>query len=161
MAVSWILAQSVLVITAAILIYTAVADLKHYQIKNEVVLVLAGLFLLHTFLHGAWTTLFWNFGFALLLFLIMLIFYSRNMIGGGDLKLLTVTFLWIGPFCAALFSVFLLVFVGVHTLAAKLNLVEIQLKDGRRSIAFAPSIAAALIAVFLTGCINHQHVGML
>lgn len=150
-----ILAQSVLVITAAVLIHTAVADLKHYQIKNEIILLLAGLFLVYTFLSNTWTSLYWNFGFALFLFLIMLIFYSRHMIGGGDLKLLTVTFLWTGPFCAAQFSVFLLIFVGLHTLAAKLGFVEMQLKEGRRSIAFAPSIAAALIAVFLSGCLNN------
>jgi prepilin peptidase CpaA len=151
---SAILSQTVLFLTAGVLFYVAFIDLKHYKIRNEVILVLAALFLLHIFLSGHWFTLLWNFGYAALLFMIMVYFYSKNLMGGGDLKLLTVAFLWTGPFCAVPFAVFLLLFVGIHTLAAKLKLVELQIKNGHRLIAFAPSIAAALIAVFMVGCLN-------
>ena len=95
-----IAAHTVLILTGAVLFYVAFTDLKHYKIRNDFILILTGLFFLHAFLSGRWTTLPWNLGFAALLFLIMLYPYSKKMMGGGDLKLLTVAILWVGPFCA-------------------------------------------------------------
>jgi prepilin peptidase CpaA len=146
--------QEVLILTGATLFYVAITDLKHYKIRNEVILVLAALFFLHAFLSGRWTTLHWNLGFAALLFLIMLYYYSQNLMGGGDLKLLTVAILWVGPFCVLTFALFLFLFAGIHTLAVKLKLVEAQKVNGQTRIAFAPSIASALIGVFIVGCLR-------
>ena len=149
-----ITSQVVLILTAAMLFYVALTDLKHYKIRNEVILVLAALFFLHAVLSGRWTILHWNLGFAALLFLIMLYFYSMKLMGGGDLKLLTVAFLWVGPFCSLPFALFLLLFAGVHVLAVKFKLLEGQIANGRTKLAFAPSIAAALISVFMAGCLQ-------
>ena len=146
--------QIVLILTAAVLFYVALTDLKHFKIRNEFILVLAGLFFLHAFLSGRWTTLHWNLGFAALLFLIMLYFYSMKMMGGGDLKLLTVALLWVGPFCAFPFALFLLLFVCIHIIAVRLKLVQAQVVSEKKWIPFAPSIAAALISVFLAGCLR-------
>lgn len=146
--------QTILILTAAVLFYVALTDLKHYKIRNELVLVLAGLFFLHAFLSGRWTTLHWNLGFAAILFVIMLYPYSMKMMGGGDLKLLAVAILWVGPFCALPFSLFLLLFAGVHALAVKFKLVEGKAIGEQQSVAFAPSIAAALISAFLVGCLR-------
>ena len=77
-----------------------------------------------------------------------------KLMGGGDLKLLTVAFLWVGPFCALPFALFLLLFSGIHILAVKFKLVEAQIANGRTHLAFAPSIAAALICVFMVGCLQ-------
>jgi Flp pilus assembly protein protease CpaA len=86
----------------------------------------------------------------------MLYAYSLRLMGGGDLKLLTVALLWVGPFCAAPFALFLLFFAGIHTLAAKLKFVESRVEGERKkeAIPFAPSVAAALISVFMVGCLN-------
>jgi len=151
---SSIASQVVLILTAAMLFYVALTDLKHYKIRNEVIFVLAALFFLHVVLSGRWTVLHWNLAFAALLFLIMLYFYSMKLMGGGDLKLLTVAFLWVGPFCALPFALFLLLFVGIHILVVKFKLGEAQIKNGRTHLAFAPSIAAALISVFMVGCLR-------
>ena len=149
-----IASQIVLILTAAVLFYVALTDLKHYKIRNELILVLTGLFFLHAVLSGRWTALPWNLGFAAILFLIMLYPYSMKMMGGGDLKLLTVAILWVGPFCALPFALFLLFFAGIHAFAVKLKLVEGKVLGKRQSVAFAPSIAAALISVFLVGCLR-------
>ena len=149
-----IAAQTVLIFTGAALFYVAFTDLKHYRIRNELILILTGLFFLHAFLSGRWTTLPWNLGFAALLFLIMLYPYSMKMMGGGDLKLLTVAILWVGPFCALPFALFLLLFAGIHAVAVKFKLVEGKAVGERQSVAFAPSVAAALIGVFLIGCLR-------
>ena len=146
--------QAVLILTAGVLFYVALMDLKHYKIRNEFILVLTALFFVHAFLSGRWVTIQWNFGFALLLFVIMLYFYVKKMMGGGDLKLLTVALLWVGPFCALPFALFVLLFVCVHLVAIKLKLVETQVLNGKKWIAFAPAVAAALVSVFIAGCLQ-------
>ena len=149
-----IASQTVLILTGAVLFYVALTDLKHFKIRNELILVLTGLFFLHAILSARWTTLPWNFGFAAILFLIMLLPYSMKMMGGGDLKLLTVAILWVGPFCALPFALFLLLFAGIHALAVKFKLVETKMLGKQHSVALAPSVAAALISVFLIGCLR-------
>ena len=146
--------QAVLLLTGGLLFYMALTDLKHFKIRNEFVLVLAALFILHAFISGRWVIMQWNFGFALLLSLIMFYFYLKNMMGGGDLKLLTVALLWVGPFCALPFALFLLLFVCIHIAAVKLKLIEARVVSGKDWIAFAPSVAAALISVFIAGCVR-------
>jgi prepilin peptidase CpaA len=149
------LANSVLVITAAILFHAALTDLKRYQIRNELIVVLAWLFFLHAFLSGRWPGIVWNIGLALLIFAVMLYFYSQNLLGGGDVKLLTVAFLWAGVDCALPFAILLSLFATVHVIAGKLGWVVLQRvgEDKRSRIAFAPSVAAALIGIFMLGCL--------
>src|SRR5262245_46867246 len=149
-----IASQTVLILTAVVLFYVALTDLKHYKIRNELILVLTGLFFLHAILSGRWTMLPWNLGFAAVLFLMILYPYSKKMMGGGDVKLLTVAILWVGPFCALPFALFLLLFATIHGLAAKFKLVEGKAVGKRQSVAFAPSVAASLISVFLIGCLR-------
>jgi prepilin peptidase CpaA len=149
-----ILSHIVLVITAGVLFYVALTDLKHYKIRNEFILVLVGLFLLHAVLSGRWIELHWNIGLAFVTFVLMLFAYARNMMGGGDLKILTVAFLWVGLHCALPFAILLLIFATFHTLAAWVGWVDAQRADGRTRIAFAPAVAAALIGSFMLGCVQ-------
>jgi Flp pilus assembly protein protease CpaA len=76
------------------------------------------------------------------------------LMGGGDLKLMTVALLWTGPHCALPFLIILVVFALLHALAARLDLVQAQRVEGRLKVAFAPSIAAGLIGIFLLGCLR-------
>ena len=150
------LANAVLALTAAVLLYAALTDLKHYRIRNELIAVLAGLFVLHAALSGRWPGIPWSVGFALLIFAVLLYFYSQNLMGGGDVKLLAVAFLWVGIDCALPFSILLSLFATLHALAGRLGWVDVRrsAEDQRIRIAFAPSVAAALIAVFLLGCLD-------
>jgi prepilin peptidase CpaA len=148
------LANSILVMTAAILFYAALTDLKRYQIRNELIAVLAGLFFLHASLSSRWPGMAWNVGFALLMFVAMLYFYAQGLLGGGDAKLLTVAFLWVGVDCALPFAILLSLFATIHVIAGKLGWVDIHVGEDKRSrIAFAPSVAAALIGIFMLGCL--------
>jgi prepilin peptidase CpaA len=149
------LANAVLVLTAAVLLYAALTDLKHYQIRNELIAVLTGLYLLHAFLSGRWPEIPWNAGLAILMLAVMLYFYAQNLMGGGDVKLLAVAFLWVGIDCALPFAILLMLFSAVHAVAGKLGWAEVQHagEDRRARIAFAPSVAAALIVVFMVGCL--------
>jgi prepilin peptidase CpaA len=149
-------ATAVLVVTVAVLLYAAFIDLKHYTISNELILLLIGLFVLHASLSDRWINAAWNLGLAAGVFLFLIYFYSRRWIGGGDIKILPVAFLWTGIDCAFLFVLLLLVFVILHTAAARFGWLESRQDDddSRQRIPFAPSIAAALIATILLGCLR-------
>ena len=146
MAFSPTLSHVVLVITAGVLFYVGLTDFKYFKIRNELVLVLIGLFILHALLSGRWISAHWNLGFAALMFGIMLYFYAQNAMGGGDVKILTVAFLWVGVGCALPFAVLLAVCAALHMAAAKFGWAEVQEVGGRKRIPLAPSVAAAMIA---------------
>jgi prepilin peptidase CpaA len=145
----------VLIVTGALLFYVAYNDLRHYKIRNELILALAVLFVIHAVVSGRWTSAQWNVAFAAVMLAAMLLFYARRLMGGGDVKLLGVAFLWVGIDCALPFAVLLLAFAGVHAMAARLGWADVQRmsNDSRPRIPFAPSIAAALIGVFMLGCL--------
>jgi prepilin peptidase CpaA len=156
MASSRLASETVLIVTAAVLFYVAFNDLRHYKIRNDLIIVLAGLFFVHSLVSGEWTGVYWNIAFALLMFIAMIVLYSRHLMGGGDVKLLGVAFLWVGIDCALPFAILLLAFAGLHAAAAKLGWVGVRCADDdeRKRIPFAPSIAAALIGVFMLGCLT-------
>jgi prepilin peptidase CpaA len=148
---------AVLLITVAALFYAAWIDLKHYKISNELILLLIGLFFLYTLVSNRWTEVAWSVGLAAGIFLFLIYPYTRHWMGGGDVKIMTVAFLWTGIECALPFAILLLVFVSLHTLAAGFGWVVgvRQIDDDRRQrIPFAPSITAALIATLLLGCMR-------
>ena len=146
--------HSVLVLTAATLFYAALTDLREYRIRNELILVLVGLFLVHAVLSGRWVGTYSNLGTALAIFLVALYFYSNKLMGGGDVKILTVAFLWVGVDCALPLAILMLIFVLVHTIVAKLGWIDAERVDGRMRIPFAPSVAGALIGTFMLGCME-------
>lgn len=148
------LSQAVLVITSGLLFYVSVTDLREYRISNELVLVIGGLFFLYAFLSGRWVGIHWHIGFASLMFAIMLFAYTQKLMGGGDLKILTVAFLWVGLDCALLFAVLLIICAALLTAAAKLGWIGAQTVNGRMRIAFAPAVAGALIGTFMLGCLK-------
>lgn len=155
MAPNLLYSQVVLVVTAALLLYAAFNDLKHYTIRNELIAILVVLYAAYAFFSGGWVTAYWNLAFAFLMFVVMCLFYSRRLMGGGDLKLLTAAFLWVGFDCALPFALLLLGFSTLHLLAIKFGLAEVRQSDQNNSgrIALAPSVAAALIAIFMLGCL--------
>ena len=77
---------------AALLFYIAATDLRDFKIRNDLVIALGVLFFVHAGLSGRWTFLHWNIGFAAVMFAVMLYGYAQKLIGGGDLKLMTVGF---------------------------------------------------------------------
>src|SRR5882757_2859382 len=150
------LTDIILVVAATVLFYAAVNDLRYFKIGNELIFLLVGLFILYMVLSGLWIHMAWNIGLAAFVFVFLIYSYSRHWMGGGDVKLLTVAFLWSGVECALAFAILLLLFAALHAVAARFGWAGSQQTndDRRRRIAFAPSVAAALIAVFLSGCLR-------
>jgi prepilin peptidase CpaA len=140
----------VLVVTSALLLHMALTDLREYKIRNDLILALAGLFVLYAVLTGHWVVLRWDLAFAALMSVVLLALYGTGWMGGGDVKILMVAFLWTGLSGALPFAVLLALFSGAHGIAAKLGWVKSQVTaSGRRRIPFAPSVAGALICVFM------------
>ena len=142
----------VLILAGATLLFIAINDLRHYTIRNAHIGILAGLFVAYALISGRWTTAYWNVALALLMFVVLLFVYTRGGLGGGDVKILTVAFLWTGPTCALLFSIVMAVSALIH---AGLGACGVGgfVKDGRKRLAFGPSVAIGMIAVFVSGCL--------
>jgi prepilin peptidase CpaA len=141
----------ILVLTAATLFWVALTDLREFKIRNEFVALLVGLYLLHAFCSGAWVSMQWNFAFALLMLLAGAYAYSLQQIGGGDLKLLAVAFLWTGPWYAAPFVLLLLIFIGAYYVAARFGFVAAKQTAAGLRIPLAPPLAGALIGALALG----------
>jgi Flp pilus assembly protein protease CpaA len=140
----------VLVATATTLFYAAMTDLREFKIRNTLVVALAGLYVAYALLSGQWVYAYWNVALAAVMFVVMLFFYGQNWLGGGDVKILTVGFLWVGIRYAMPFSLLLLVFAVTHiVMAEKFAWVNVKRVEGRAKIPFAPSVAAALIGIFV------------
>ena len=148
-------ALAIIAIACGVLFYVAFADLQNYKIRNEMVLLLAALYFIYVFATGTWNAVPSHLGMAALIFVVMLFCYSYRMLGGGDVKLLTVAFLWVGKDCALMFAVVMLSITGVHAGLVYIGVLGGQTINGRTRIAYAPAIAGALVVVFASGCLMH------
>lgn len=144
----------VLAITAAVLFYAAIIDLRKFKIPNEIIIVLLCLFVVFSWLTSYWTQLYWNLAFAFFMLVVLLFFYAQRWLGGGDVKILTVAFLWVGIHCAFIFAIFLVAFSFIHLIAARFEWLRVQEMEGRKRIPFAPSVALALTSTFALGCLQ-------
>ena len=140
--------------TAATLFWVALTDLREFKVRNELIIILVLLYVVYALFSGAWASMQWNFGFALLMLMGGTYAYSLQHIGGGDLKLLTVAFLWTGPWLAAPFVILLLIFTVLYYVAARVGLAAAQRTSAGLRIPLAPSLAGALIGVFALGLIG-------
>jgi len=64
------------------------------------------------------------------MFAILLWLYNRGVIGGGDVKFMTVACLWIGLHCALLFSIILFLLIGLHVIGGLDGLGDDQTRGG-------------------------------
>jgi prepilin peptidase CpaA len=143
----------ILLLASATLFWAALTDLRHFKIRNEAVLVLAGLYFLHAVVSGCWASVLWNIGFAVAMLSTMIYGYATRKMGGGDVKLLTVAFLWRGPWSVLPFAVLLLALIGFHYLAVRVGWASAEKSPGGLRIPLAPSVAGALIGTFALGSI--------
>jgi prepilin peptidase CpaA len=139
--------------TVAVLFYVGLTDFLTFKIRNEIVVLLLILYALFAFVARSRIEVITDISLALAVFGVMLWFYTNGVVGGGDVKLVAVTCLWVGTHCAALFSILLLALGGLHWLAAKMGWVRTKPMAGRIGIAYAPSVAGALVGTIVLGCL--------
>jgi prepilin peptidase CpaA len=133
----------ILVALAAILTFVIFDDLRNLRIRNEAVAALAVLFLLRTALQGHYQEALSHAAFAAVMLAVLLLMYARGPVGGGDVKLLAVAFLWLGIESSFVFSLFLIAFTISYALLAKLGVAPKQVVSARTKIPFGPCIGAA------------------
>jgi Flp pilus assembly protein protease CpaA len=136
-----------------VLLYAAVIDFLTFKIRNSIVVLLFVLYLLFALATRAWSDIFGNFILAAFIFVVLIPFYAKHAVGGGDVKFITVVCLWLEPHCAWFFSVFLLLFIVLHLIAARIGWARTQPLAGSKAIPYAPSVAGALIGVIVFGCL--------
>jgi prepilin peptidase CpaA len=140
------LSYLVLATAVIVLLYAAIIDLRKFEIPNECIIILVCLFAAYAWLTGQWTTqLPWNLAFAAFMLFVLLFFYMKNWLGGGDVKILAVAFLWVGIHFSLIFAILLAIFASGHLVGAKLGWLRVQELNGGKRIPFAPSVAVALI----------------
>ena len=137
----------------AVLFYVGYTDFRTFKIRNNVLLLLLVLYVLLALVDRSLFEVMWNVILAVVMFVVLLWFYTQRAIGGGDVKLLTVACLWVGIHCALLFSILLILFIGLHVGAAWMGWAETKPMGGRFAIPYAPAVAGALIGVILLGCL--------
>jgi prepilin peptidase CpaA len=138
--------------TIAVLFYIGFTDFRTFRIQNSSVVLLLVLYILDAVLLRSRYEILQNVLLAVVIFGVLLGFYARRLIGGGDVKLLSVACLWVGTHCALLFSAALLVFICLHLAAVRMGWAPTNSIEGRRGIPYAPALAAALISTILSGC---------
>jgi prepilin peptidase CpaA len=144
----------ILVLTSVTLFWVALTDLREFKIRNEFVVALAVLYLIYAALSGTWVFLHWHVAFALAMLAGGMYAYSLHQIGGGDLKLFAVAFLWTGPAYAGPFAILLLAFTAIYYCAARLGFAAAQRTTKGLRIPLAPSLAGALVGVLGLGLIE-------
>jgi Flp pilus assembly protein protease CpaA len=137
----------------AVLFYAAVTDLRIFKIPNNVVLLLLVLYVLFAIVARTASDIILNCILSTVTFAVLLWFYSKGAVGAGDVKFVTVACLWVGLHCAVLFSLLLLVLIGLHVFAAWMGWAATKPMAGRLAIPYAPSVAGALIGTTLLGCL--------
>ena len=117
------------------------------------VLLLLILYVIFALVARSWVEILSSFILAALIFGVLLLFYAKRAIGGGDVKFISIVCLWIGAHCALLFSAFLFSFIALHLIAARIRWARTKPMAGSNAIPYAPSVAGALIGVIVLGCL--------
>jgi Flp pilus assembly protein protease CpaA len=137
----------------AVLFYVGFTDFRTFKIRNDVVLLLLVLYVLFALISRSRSEILSNVILAAVIFGVLLWFYTYRVLGGGDVKLMTVVCLWIGAHCTLLFAALLLLLIGLHLVAARMGWAQTKPMAGRHAIPYAPSIAGALIGIIMLGCL--------
>jgi Flp pilus assembly protein protease CpaA len=138
--------------TIVVLLYVALTDFRTSRIPNDSVLLLLILYVVYAFVARSRIEIVEDVVLGAIMFGVLLLFYTRRVLGGGDVKLMSVVCLWVGVHCAVLFSILLLLLVGLHVVAVTIGWVPGRTIADRQVIPYAPSVAGALIGTLLLGC---------
>ncbi len=149
----------ILTLLAALLAYVVQDDLRNFRIRNEAVLALMLLLLVSVALTGTYRETLVHAAFAAVITAVLLVFYAKGAMGGGDVKLLAVAFLWLGLDRSFVFSLLLLGFTLAYAPLARLGILPQKLVASRQKIPFAPCIAAAWILTEILSVAAARSIG--
>lgn len=146
----------ILIALVATLLFTIVDDWRNYTIRNEAILILLALFVARMIALGDYAHIGGQLGLAAFMFVTLLIIYERGWMGGGDVKLLAVAFLWLGVAELSTFTLLMCALVIVYYIAAKLKLAPSR-GQTRVYIPFAPCISGAWLLTLALDLAKSAH----
>lgn len=135
------------------LCYIGFTDFRTFKIRNENILLLLVLYVMYAVVARSTLEILANVMLATIMLALLVWLYSKRILGAGDVKLIPVICLWVGGRCALLYSVLLLILIGLHLAAVRIGWAPTHNMSGRRGIAYAPSLAGALVGIILLGCL--------
>ena len=158
MAYRYFFSEVVLVITAALLFYAAFTDFKQYKIRNDLVLTLVGLFAIHAVISGRWVNISWDIRTCRRRIFIFALFLRAKLDGRRrrqdvDGRLFVDRHRLRHPVRTSLARFFKPSHAGCE--AGWLGTHGLN-EEARTRIPFAPSLAAALISMFIIGCLRPE-----
>ncbi len=141
---------------AALLIYAAVQDVREYRIPNIIIIALLVLYPAYFLTSSQNMSLPVSFLIGGVFFLIGLGLFSTGVMGGGDVKLIAVTGLWVGasgllPFLmvmalvGAVMSLFMMIMpvrLGVASFCTQMGFVSLQEKILTDRLPYGVAISA-------------------
>lgn len=126
-------------------------DFNGWRISNKANLAFAATYFVFAAALSAPWTIAAHVAFAAIMLLIMLFPFARGWLGGGDVKFLTVAFLWTGLDCALLYSIALLPPMLAYLALARLGYARSKRDGGLHRVPFGP-IGAVALAFTLVVC---------
>lgn len=137
----------------AVLGYVAFTDFRTFKIHNSSVLLLLVLYGLYALIARSRHEVLSDIILGAIMFGALFWFYTKGVVGGGDVKLVPVVCLWVGAHCALVFSIFLLIFIFIHLIAVRMGWARTIAVGDHPAISYAPSVAVALICTIALGCL--------
>lgn len=139
--------------TIALLGHIAYTDFRTFKIRNSSVVLLLLLYGMYAFVFRTRYEILFNVVLGGVMFGLLLLFYAKRAVGGGDVKFVPVVALWVGTHCALLFSILLLAFIALHLIVVRLGWAPTLAVGEHGAIPYAPSVATALICLILLNCL--------
>ncbi len=136
---------AITILLIAVLVFVAIDDFLNFQIKNESISVLLLLICLKYFFSGLPADYILRMIVALVVFSSMLLAHWRGYLGGGDVKLLPLAFLWLGSTEWLLFYAILTVATLLYSILALLKILPSDMSKGKPRMAYGPCISIAWI----------------
>ena len=128
------LANVVLIVTATTLFYAAMTDLREFKIRNELVIAIACLYGIYAFVIRTVGECALECCARIVHVCRHDVFYAQNWLGGGDVKILTVAFLWTGVRYALPFALLLMILrFHPHVLAERFDWVKVRRSERART----------------------------
>jgi prepilin peptidase CpaA len=142
-----------LAVVMPILVLVVIDDLRNFRIRNQVVLALLVLFGVFYMVNGDLAAFTSHLLFGLAMFALCLVMYRFGMMGGGDVKLLAVAFLWMGIENATVFAMLLGMLAMGYAAGASFHLLPYRTDNGRVKVPYGPTISLAWIGASLASII--------
>lgn len=126
-------------------------DLHGWRISNKANALLAATYFVFAAALSTPLTIGLHVAFAAFIFLMLLLPFARGWLGGGDVKFIVASYLWVGPECALLYSIALLPPMLVYFALARMGLAPAIKEGGLHRVPFGP-IGALALAFTLAVC---------